>query len=49
MPQNRTDDRSASPNAQYWMAVTRQVQTLAIKAQQARRGNSGSSTQTRKR
>ena len=47
MPQNRTDDRSASPNAQYWMAVTRQVQTLAIKAQQAHHGKSSNSKQNR--
>lgn len=47
MPDNRTDDRSASPNAQYWMAVTRQVQTLAIKAQQAHQDKGGNSEQNR--
>lgn len=39
MQESRSDERSpASPDAQHWMAVTRQVQELAIKAQQVRDG-----------
>ena len=32
MPQDRTGDRPTS-DAEHWMAITRQVQTLAVKAQ----------------
>ena len=48
MPQNRTDDRPTSSNAEYWMAVTRQLQTLAMKAQQVRDGKSASPSQHRR-
>ena len=47
MPKSRTDSRRPSPMAEHWKAVTRQVQTLALKAQQARGDKDQTSSRSR--